>query len=60
MLDVAAFTCMLFQHRKKGNQDVGAQTRWAEPNESVEPSSGRGWAPCDHLICCSPNPYLSH
>lgn len=54
MFDLAAFTFKLFQHRKKRNQDVGAQTRWAGPNEGMESSSSRGQAACDHLICSPP------
>lgn len=54
MFDLAAFTFKLFQHRRKRNQDVGAQTYWAGPNEGMESSSSRGWAACAHLICSPP------
>lgn len=55
MFDLAAFTFKLFQHRRKRNQDVGARTRWAGPDEGRESSSSGGQAACAHLICSLPN-----
>lgn len=54
MFDLAAFTFKLFQHRRKKNQDVGAQTCWAGTNEGMESSSSRGWAACGCVICSPP------